>query len=783
MKVILRKLIQDFRHAKAKLLLLVIAASLSGWGISGVVYSYFMTERDFEENFKKTFPADMALVIDNYQQGLEEKLLEDPAVVDIERREMISARIRSSRDSWMPVIIHAVDDLDRMRYDKINILEEEDRQPGKVLIEKNAFFFLQEDQEKIELLFRENGDIVTWQLDGKIHDARQAPARMEGLVYAYTTSIDVVEPFLKEGQRRLLIKTNVSSDKERLKEVGERLKNLCAQHEAKVVGVNIPNPGEHIHQGIVDGIEFLQRSGGLILAMMGIILLSLILLTWIFPQITDIGVMKAIGASTSNIFMSYITVLAGIIFSGMLIGLPLGYQTAFMYNRAVAFFQNFEVVTTLLPPPVHVLVVLICLIIPMLFGIIPLFKSAKTSVNEALNKIFYFPHKGIFRISQQLISSTRLKYGLNNLFRQSQRTFLTMLLLAVGLALYFTASNVDHSIRTDLERFAGTSPYEITVALPEKMKRADVAFLDQLPLVEQICPWSSSRATYVPPQQGNAEFTLIRTLSTEFDIEASLVLAGSIDKTCTTCIYVSGVEMRKRFESVDLGTPITFTSVTGEEITYRFSGILQDLIVVGAPFIAFNEKAGSTFNGLAFVLEAGLSDQEVLKVSNEIDDLFIENEINVLALGSIARRMAGIIGHLDPTFLVIKVTGIFTIVLGLFGLMIVLNLTIQERTREIGIMKSIGSPFGKISWMFKQEFALLSLIALVFGVLIAIPVATALIDIIAETIIRHPVAFLNDFYIIGLVVVVIIAVQTILISVYNRRKIGKNARELLDHHF
>ena len=73
MKVILWKLIKDFRLAKVKLLLLLLAASLSGWGISSVVYSYFMTERDFKENFARTYPADMTVIVENYTKGLEEK--------------------------------------------------------------------------------------------------------------------------------------------------------------------------------------------------------------------------------------------------------------------------------------------------------------------------------------------------------------------------------------------------------------------------------------------------------------------------------------------------------------------------------------------------------------------------------------------------------------------------------------------------------------------------------------------------------------------------------------
>ena len=129
--------------------------------------------------------------------------------------------------------------------------------------------------------------------------------------------------------------------------------------------------------------------------------------------------------------------------------------------------------------------------------------------------------------------------------------------------------------------------------------------------------------------------------------------------------------------------------------------------------------------------------------------------------------------HLDPTFLIIKAMGIFSIILGLFGLIIVLNLTIQERTREIGIMKSIGSSYRKISALFTLEFLLISTIAIVVGGLLAMPVATALIDVIAETVIRHPVSFKNDFIIIGWSVGAILIMQTVIISIYNRFKINR----------
>jgi len=746
MRVILLKLLTDFRLAKGKLLLLLLAASLSGWGISSVVYSYFMTERDFEENFVQTYPADMAITIEDYSEEIEEKLLADENVIDTERREAIVARIKDRQDNWIPMLLFAVDDLDNMRYDQFKISERHNKEPGKILIEQNAYYYLSQDQDSIEIQFQGEENPITWKLDGKVHDARLAPARMEGLVYAFSTSIEQIEPYLPEGRRRLLIKTNVSTDRALLQDVYERLYVITEQSGGHIAGVDIPVPGEHIHQGVVDGIAFLQQSGGAILSVMGIILLSLILLTWVFPQVSDIGVMKAIGASTRNVLFSYLIILFIIVFIGLMVGMPLGYKTASLYNGVVAFFQNFEVVQTMLPFHIHVSVVLIGMIIPLLFGIFPLIRGAKTSVNDAMNRTFYTPHKGFFHISQRLISNSRLKYGLNNLLRHGQRTMLTVLLIAVGLALFFTASNVEYSIRTDLFEFAKTARYEVGVTLPSEMEKADISFLEKLELVEQILPMKVSRITYIPPNIGYPELSIVRVLSPGIEIDGSYVQRGRIDKNCKKCIYVSNEVMRQAFEEVEIGENIELTYYPSGEIrTFIFSGVVKDMVTISSPFFIYDEEATRSFNSLAFELRPGLTDQEKFEASNTIDDVFIENGINLRGRWSVKERILAIMNHLDPTFLIIKVTGIFTIVLGLIGLIIVLNLTIQERTREIGILKSIGTPFRKISSLLNQEFLFISLLSIIVGGVLAIPLATALIDLIAETIIRHPVPFRSNY--------------------------------------
>jgi len=496
--VILLKILKDFRLAKGKLILMLLAASISAWGISSVVYSYMMAERDFQVNFARTFPADFEIMVENYTQDLEDRFLADENVIDIERREAIGGRIRNRNGNWIPLILYAVDDVDNMRLDKFRILEVDAGSQDNILIETNAAFFLDPYNDSIEVQFSGESKAI-WKKGGTAHDARLAPAKMEGAVVAYATSIDMVSKYMVEGRRRLLIETNVSSDMKELQETSERLKSIAEQEGSRVVYVSIPTPGQHIHQNIVDGVSFLQQSMGTILAVMGIILLSLILLTWIFPQVRQMGVMKAIGASTQRIFFSYVIVLSLIVVVGLIVGMPLGYKTAMIYSGFVGFIQNFEPVTELLPVPIHVLVVLLGVVIPLLFGRRPLSKAAKTSVNEAMNKTFYTPNKAIFYISQNLIHNSRNKYAINNMFRNSQRTILLIFLTAIGLGLFFTGSNLEYSVRTELNEFASMAEYNLRVRFSREMEKEEISFLYDLPFVESITFMKDKRVTYRPP--------------------------------------------------------------------------------------------------------------------------------------------------------------------------------------------------------------------------------------------------------------------------------------------
>ena len=204
------------------------------------------------------------------------------------------------------------------------------------------------------------------------------------------------------------------------------------------------------------------------------------------------------------------------------------------------------------------------------------------------------------------------------------------------------------------------------------------------------------------------------------------------------------------------------------------------MAAIGSPFFLIDDTETRSFNAIALEIKSGYSN---LNVSNAVDDALLNNGIDLLAMLSVDMRLAQLQGHLNPTYLILKVMGIFTVLLGFLGLLIVLNLTIQERTREIGIMKSIGCSFRKISGMFRLEFLLVNVLSITLGILVAMPLTSALCRVLGEMVVFKAIPAKIDFVFVGGTTIVVLIVQMVLISIFNRYKIRKNARELLDHNF
>lgn len=776
MNAIFLVLLKSFRQAKGKFILCVIAGVLSSWGISMVTYSYLMSERDFKENFESTNPPSLILIVDGDKEKAAQEIRSHSEVAEIESRETFSGRVKNKSGGWTSFVLFVAEDLQQTR---INTFTTEaapdsimhDVRLGNLFIERNALGFVNvHDTLQVQI---PGVGMFSFRYSGKAFDPSLPPAQMEQTVYAFTDR-GTVSTMLNDTRTRFLVRVrDRDADLVKLQKIGNEIETSLGGSGFSVK-LFIPPPGEHLHQNIVNGISFLQKSFGISLSLLGVILLSLILVTWLYPQMVTIGISKSIGASTKRIIYAYLAVIGLIMVFGIAIGLPLGYKTAALYNKAIAYLQNFTPVTRALPISAHIIVIAVILVVPLLVVLGPLTKTVSRSVHDALSQIFYTPHKGMFKWSQGLFSSSTYRYSFNNLFRNNQRTWLLVVLLTIGIGLLVTGFNLKHSLRTEFNGFTRNSEYNISVILKDSLSKDYLSFVDSLPAIETAAFLRRDRITFKSARKSYADNSLVITFSNDYQLNPLLVMSGSIKPDCYDCIYL-GQKMLSEFEGIVEGEIIQLKFTDGTTKDYRFSGIIKEL-VGPASFYRFTSNPGGYFTDIAVKYndEIGLA-----KSTQQIDDAMLDHNVEVRQIVAAETVLTMLDNHLQPTYLIIQMMGYVTIAIAFAGMVIVLNLSLQERAREIGITKSLGGSFRDIALAFQREFFVITSVSIVAGVVGGHLLSSAICKLFGVMLIELEIPPLIDITSVGLSMLLFISVQIAFIQLYIRWKVGKASSRLL----
>lgn len=202
-------------------------------------------------------------------------------------------------------------------------------------------------------------------------------------------------------------------------------------------------------------------------------------------------------------------------------------------------------------------------------------------------------------------------------------------------------------------------------------------------------------------------------------------------------------EKFKRNISVNNYIDITFTRQDGSKVTQKFKvkGIIkseENAFVQGGPYrditiyipiATMNEMLNvSDYGGI--IAKTG-SAGSVRAVSNEVDRRLARTlGVSARDIGNADVKpyrifnQADIIEQLDQLSntltILITLIALVSLVVGSIGIMNIMLVTVTERTREIGLMKSLGFKKKDILLLFIMESTLLGTIGGVFGVLLGV---------------------------------------------------------------
>ncbi|WP_380168413.1 ABC transporter permease [Jannaschia sp. R86511] len=138
-----------------------------------------------------------------------------------------------------------------------------------------------------------------------------------------------------------------------------------------------------------------------------------------------------------------------------------------------------------------------------------------------------------------------------------------------------------------------------------------------------------------------------------------------------------------------------------------------------------SETETSSYAAATVTHDPDLTDEDVTTLRDELTDLGYDSETVSEQIGTFRTVIDGVI-------LVLNAFAAIALVAAGFGIVNTLLMSVQERTREIGLMKAVGLGGRKIFAMFSVEAVFIGFLGSVVGSVLGIVVGTATSGLLAE---------------------------------------------------
>jgi putative ABC transport system permease protein len=176
-------------------------------------------------------------------------------------------------------------------------------------------------------------------------------------------------------------------------------------------------------------------------------------------------------------------------------------------------------------------------------------------------------------------------------------------------------------------------------------------------------------------------------------------------------------------EGRQVGDRLTLTTPTGERVTYAIRGLLEagDFSLLGGGIVVPNDRLSRDFNvrGDAFIFVDFANGANAAQTRAAVDQTLAARFPNA---ESQTRQefKDDQNAQLDPLLVLIYVLLALSVLVSLFGIVNTLALSTYERTRELGMMRAIGTSRRQVRSIVRQEAVITSLIGAVLGVVLGV---------------------------------------------------------------
>jgi putative ABC transport system permease protein len=753
------KVIRDIASDYSKNSMLVVSIAIGVFGIGTILGAYSVLNREMVSNYAGTNPASATIEINSpISQALLDSVKIFPGIKNAERHATVSARMKVG-DKWYPMLLFVIDDFSTKQINKINYDGgKTNPADGTMLVERTALVVMQAEQGATITVKTANGKPTSLKIVGTVHDPGLAPAWQEQCGYGYISlsTLKMLGELGQFDQLRILVEDDPFNRTAIIKEA-EELSVWLENHGCEVHQIQVPPPGKHPHQSQMTAVLSIFIIFSFLILILGSILVATSVATLMVKQVRQIGVMKTIGANSNQIGSQYLVMILILCGAALILSVPASRIAAPAFYIQIAVLLNLNIVDTTIPHWVPILQITSGIVIPLIAAGFPVLRGSRVSVRTALDNygvnVRAYKQIGGHFLSSLFFLNDTFKLSIRNVFRQRSRLIMTLGLLAAGGAMFMTALNVAKAWEENLNRIYTQRLYDLEVRLNDRVESGPIiSQLNDMPGVSTAEAWDyaptsffdehAHEITYTYPDKGHGSFTMLALPQTTKLFRP--MLSEGIWLTDETKNQVVLNQMaRGLVRDLKLGDTVKL-SLDGENSEWVIVGFTEDVGSGATAYVSINtfEQLKKTV-GKTKMLRISYDDrskQNAMTKNSKVEALLESENISVGSTIPVWLLHNAIAAHMKVLVNSLMAMAVLMAIVGTLGLTSTMSMSIMERTREIGVMRTIGGTPRKIKNIVVWEGISIGVMSIALAFILSLILSTYMGKLIGNMAFKTPLS-------------------------------------------
>ena len=744
-----RKAYRDVTKRRVRSLLTLLGILIGVGGVVAIVSTGQNLARAQQAAYADASQADISYWTWNAPASLPRALGEIENVRVAELRVDFFTRCRW-QDGARDVYLHGIADFENMRVDQIFLRAGRFPRDGEIVIEQSA----------IALLPVQFGDTLTcrgnsgepdrtFTLVGAIQTPNYPSASLLDYATMYAPSSDVIRLLGASGANGLLLKVN---DSARANDTARAISQLLDRRQIQHGSATVRDPENYLGKRELDALLAVLSIFSVVGLVTSGFLVANTLAAIVTEQVSEIGALKAVGATRGQVMLVYLmsALVYGIV--GTLLGLLIGMFASWRLMAFIGTLLNLSVTFQISPLGIG-LGAFVGIFVTLLAGMIPAFAATRIPVKRALEAYGITPTYGAGRLDRALQKIVALPplaaMSVRNLARRKSRAVVTMFVIGVAVATSLAAQAVSASVDFAIDDLFHTYRADAWVWFGEYISDNMTAALTTVQGVEKAEVWSLQ----------NAWVTKSEEASSSQERSARSERARIWGLPATTDLYIANLAQGRWYdagasdeavistdlvESLGVNLGDTIQVDTDDKVrTFRIVGITIDNSV----FLG-SQVAGKVFipetvvakmqgrEGWATFFAVGFAQHGIEDVEAQLDAISQKFKRYQMGSDSAVREVKG---AKEQTRILTIALGAMSVLVGLIGALGVVNtitLNVLERRREIGVLRSVGASNSNVMQTFLTEGLAFGIGGWLIGIVLGFPLGLLLTRVM-EAVLFH----------------------------------------------